>query len=162
MVSSDEGGVHPVILAEGGKRKHHVVVDLDGTLVEQKWPELGELLPGAREAMLRLHRAGAKLVLFSARLNPYDPWTSQARDPGIVQAEYLKVRNLLDASGLSFIDIWRLPGKPGGTVYIDDRAEKYHGRPGSWKTLADKILMKLNLVEAEFPEFNQEVAANDS
>lgn len=158
----DKEGVHPTILAQAGKRTHHVVVDWDGTLVENKWPGMGDWMPGAVEAMRAFHRAGIKLVVFSARLSPFDPWTGQERDKGLVQGEYLKVRAKLDEGGLSFVDIWRLPGKPGGSVYIDDRAERYTGMRRSWEKMTEKVLTRLGLWEPEFPEFDQEVALGDA
>jgi hypothetical protein len=141
-----------------GDKKLTVVLDLDGTLVENKWPDLGDWMPGAIEAVKRLHYAGLKLVVFSARLSPYDPFTFEEREPMEVHSEIQRVRDLLDSADLYFVDIWTVPGKPGGFVYVDDRAERYHGRPGSWDKLAEKILVRAGREDAEFPAFDQEVA----
>jgi hypothetical protein len=116
---------------------------------------MGDWMPGAVAACLNLHSAGLKLVVFSARLSPYDPYTSLERDPAFVAAEYQQVRAKLDNAGLTFVDIWRKPGKPGATVYVDDRAERYHARPGSWKALTTKLLMRCGVEEALFPAFDQ-------
>src|SRR5437868_10436612 len=110
---------------KGNKRIHTVVLDLDGTLVENSWPDLGEWMPGAKKALKSFHKHGCKLVIFSARLNPYDPWTSAPRNAAEVQTEFLKVRRMLDDAGFTYVDIWQSPGKPGASVYIDDRAERY-------------------------------------
>lgn len=138
--------------------RHTIVLDWDGTLVEGAWPGHGDWMPGAIEACLNLHHAGLKLLVFSARLSPWDPFTFQARDPAFVATEYQIVRAKLDEAGLTFVDIWRKEGKPGGTVYVDDRAERYYARPGSWKALTLKLLMRCGVEEALFPAFDQEVA----
>lgn len=119
-----------------------IVVDFDGTLVENKWPGIGNWMPGAIKAMLDLHHAGYKIILFSARLSSSDPFTGNDRPPGEVMTEVQKVRSMLDKAGLTFIQIWTKAGKPGGAVYIDDRAERYNGRPGSWAKMVRRILIR--------------------
>lgn len=122
-----------------------IVVDFDGTLVENAWPGIGDWKPGAIEAMYRLHEAGFKLVLFSARLSPVDPFTGDERAIDIVLTERNRVRDMLDKAGLRFMDIWTKSGKPGAVAYIDDRAERYNGRPGSWKRVVERILAREGL-----------------
>lgn len=141
----------------GRKQRHTIVLDWDGTLVEAKWPQMGDWMPGAIAALLTMHEAGLHLLVFSARLSPYDPFTFQKREKAEVQTQYLGVRNKLDEAGLTFVDIWQLEGKPGGTVYVDDRGERYHGRPGSWRALTDKILSRCGMDLPECPEFDQTV-----
>lgn len=137
--------------------RHTIVLDWDGTLVPAAWPDQPtELLPGAVEALRAFHRKGFKLLVFSARLSPYDPYTSQPRHPALVAGEVQYVRDTLDRHGLPYVDIWTLPGKPSGSVYVDDKAERYGGRPGSWAKLTEKILMRLNAEDAPFPAFDFE------
>lgn len=137
---------------------HTVVHDLDGTILTNAWPELGEFQPGAVESLKRLHELGIVQTVFSARLSPYDPFTSELRDPAFVAAEVQRVRAKLDEAGLTFLKIWTLPGKPGATIYTDDRAERYNPGPRGWERLTERILMRLGMEEAAFPEFNMEVA----
>ena len=111
-------------------------------------------MPGFIRSMKRLHEHGWKVTIFSARLSPYDPWTSKRRDPAIVAGEFAYVRDMLDQAGLTFVDIWRKEGKPGGSVYVDDKAERYNGRPGSWDRVTDKILIRSG--EPFFPAFDQD------
>ena len=135
--------------------RHTAIVDWDGTAVAAMWPERPTgFLPGFETAMRRMHKAGIKLVICSARLSPFDPFTSQRREAHIVAGEVQYIRAMLDNAGLTFIDIWTLEGKPGGSVYIDDKAERYHGRPNSWRTLTEKILMRFKLEEPQFPAFD--------
>jgi len=135
---------------------HTAIIDWDGTAVPAVWPEQPqEFMPGFVENMRRLHRAGIKLTIFSARLSPYDPWTSQRRDPAVIASEVLYVRNMLDRHGLTFIDIWTKEGKPGGSVYVDDKAERYNGCKKCWDTVTTKILTRLGKEEPTFPAFDQ-------
>lgn len=136
-----------------------MILDWDGTLVPAEWPNRPtEFMPGAVEAVFRLHRAGLKLVVNSARLNPYDPWTSRSRPPAEVEADYQYIRHTLDSKGMTFVDIWRLPGKPSGSAYVDDKGYRYTGRPGSWAAVTEKLLVTLTDDTAIFPAFDQEAA----
>lgn len=133
---------------------HTAIIDWDGTAVPAVWPgRPTEFMPGFVDAMRRLHQAGWKVTIFSARLSPYDPWTSKRRPEHVVAAEYAYVRDMLDRHGLTFVDIWRKEGKPGGDVYVDDKAERYNGRPGSWKRVVEKILARAG--DPVFPAFDQ-------
>ena len=75
------------------------------------WPDRPtEFMPGFVKNMKRLHAAGWKVTIFSARLSPFDPWTSRRRPPEVVAEEVQYVRDMLDRHGLTFVDIW--PKKP--------------------------------------------------
>ena len=136
----------------GDTPRHTIIIDWDGTAVPAMWPERPQnFMPGFVEAMERLHAAGYHLQIFSARLNPIDPWTKQRRSKEVMDEEVAYIRNMLDGAGLSYIDIWVREGKPGGSVYVDDKAERYHGCNGCWRRMADKILMRLGNEAAVFP-----------
>jgi hypothetical protein len=141
---------------------HTVILDWDGTMVENAWPEHGDWMPGAIRACHKLHDAGIRLCVFSARLSPWDPYTFIERDPAFVAGEIQKVRDKLDRAGLTFVDIWTVPGKPGGDVYVDDKAERYTGTERAWDRLTEKILVRLGKEEAAFPAFEQEVTTSQS
>lgn len=44
-----------------------VAVDFDGTIVEHRFPEIGEPMPGAFDVLKELQEAGFKLVLWTCR-----------------------------------------------------------------------------------------------
>ena len=137
--------------------RHTVVLDWDGTLVPAMWPERPtEFMPGAIEACRKMHDAGISLLVQSARLNPYNPWTSQRRPPGEVESETRWMRQMLDDAGLTYVRIWTLPGKASGDLYVDDKGVRYTGRPGSWKAVTEQVFALLG--EPVFPEFDMEVA----
>ena len=138
---------------------HTVVVDWDGTAVPHKWPDRPtEFMPGFVENMRRIHEAGMRIVIFSARLNPHDPYTGQrsARWETEAAANFQYIRSTLDAAGLSFIAIWAKEGKPSGAVYVDDKAERYNGCAKCWDKVTDRILVRLGKEEAVFPAFEME------
>jgi hypothetical protein len=111
-----------------------IAVDLDGTLIEKQWPELGDWLPGAQEAMRSLLAAGHTVYLYTARLSSFHP-SGDKKDLAVLAEQYQQVRQLLDDAGLEAIDICAFD-KPFWHLLIDDRAMRFAGRPGTW----DKIL----------------------
>lgn len=129
--------------------RHTLAIDWDGTCVEQAWPDMGDWMPGAVSALERLSEY-AYLTIWTARIAPLDPW-GQERDPAEVAKEIQTIRDRLDSVGLPQIDIHTHPWKPGATVYVDDKAERYHGRPGSWKALTAKLLARVLDEESLFP-----------
>lgn len=145
--------------AWGDTPVHTIVVDWDGTAVPAMWPERpAEFMPGFEKNMRRFHAAGFRILIQSARLNPYDPWTRQERDPAIVAGEVAWMRSMLDSAGLTYIDIWNKMGKASGSVYIDDKAERYSGHRTSWDRVTDKVLLRLGKEDAVFPAFDLEEA----
>lgn len=142
---------------EGDTPVHTVVVDWDGTAVPQAWPERPTtFMPGFVHNMRRLHAEGVRIVIDSARLGPTDPWTGLPRDPAYRAGEIAYIRDMLDRHGLGFIRIHTSLGKPGGSVYVDDKGERYGGRPKSWDRVTDRILMRLGKEDAIFPAFDNE------
>lgn len=136
----------------GDTPRHTINVDWDGTMVEAMWPgEPTELLPGAARAMRRFHEAGHPVQIWTARINPRDPFTGIMREPEEVEGTIQYIRDVLDANDLQFVSIYRGFGKPGGAVYIDDKAERYNPGLKTWDRLADKILLRLDGEEPIFP-----------
>lgn len=134
--------------------QHTVILDWDGTMVPAEWPDRPtNFMPGAIAAAQAMHASGLKLVVHSARMNPYDPFTGQPIGPAKVRIEKDYIRNTLDGVGLTYIDIWDLPGKPSGSAYIDDKGYRYSGTKGAWKAVANAVIMHLTKQEAPFPAF---------
>jgi len=46
-------------------------VDFDGCIVEDKYPEIGDPMPGAFETLIGLKKAGHKLILNTCRTNEF-------------------------------------------------------------------------------------------
>ena len=144
-------------VAASEKAQHTVVIDWDGTAVPAAWPEQPqEFMPGFVEAVNRLHDAGLQTLIMSARLSPLEPGSLTERDPALVWGELNYIRRMLDDAGLQQTNIWTGPGKPTGFVYVDDRAERYHGRPGSWRAMTEKILVRAAQEDPLFPAITRE------
>lgn len=131
--------------------KHTLAVDWDGTCVPSAWPEQPrEWMPGAVEA-LKEFTSYAHVVIWTARINDWDPWSMQDLDPAHVRDEMQYIRSMLDEAGLTDVEIWTHRGKPTASVYIDDKAERYHQRPGSWRAMRQKVAMRCGKADAMFP-----------
>jgi hypothetical protein len=115
----------------------NVALDLDGTLIEKRWPEMGEWLPGAQDAVKELIARGHRPYIYSARLSSRHP-SGKERDPGEVFMARQAVRDLLDEAGLPEVSICEAD-KPFWHVLVDDRCLWYPGRAGSWRHMPDKI-----------------------
>ena len=94
-----------------------IAIDFDGTLVDHRFPDIGEPVPGAIEWCKRFQEAGAKLILWTMRSD------GQADGDVLSQA----VQFCLD-SGLEFDFVnehpqdWTTSPKAYAHVYIDDAA----------------------------------------
>jgi len=96
----------------------YICVDFDGTLVDHRYPDIGEPVPGAINWLKRLYRHGARLILFTMRSDSAD-------------ATYLSdAVSYLEANGVKLYGInnnpdqlsWTDSPKAYGDVYIDDSA----------------------------------------
>lgn len=121
--------------------KPSIVIDLDGTLLENTWPQLGKWQSGAVEALHELVKH-AHVIINTCRIAPMQPDGKTWRPPAHVHMEINRIRELLDAENLYTIEIWTKAWKPPGVAYIDDRAVRYAGRKGSWKALLPTLINK--------------------
>ncbi len=97
-----------------------VGIDLDKTLAEGIWPELGigEPMEGAREALEELHSLGLKAIIYTAR-----PWS-----------DYENIERWLNDHKMPFSRI--VCGKALLLAMIDDRNIEYKG---DWKEVVEKV-----------------------
>lgn len=88
-------------------------VDFDGTIVEHKFPEIGEELEGATETLNMLQKQGNSIIIWTCRREPY-------LSP---MSKWFKQRNFVPDAVNS--NLWFIPGfampKILADVYIDDR-----------------------------------------
>jgi hypothetical protein len=119
-----------------------VALDLDGTLIESRWPGMGEWFPGAKEAVHTLLNAGHSCYIFSARTSSAWPDKSE-RTPAQVYLAISSVRTLLDDAGLYEVSIWDGVGKPFWDLLVDDKALYHPGGPRSWRITLPKILARV-------------------
>ncbi len=114
------------------ERRPIYVVDWDGVCTEAMWPEWGEWIPGAQDALREMLKHGEVRIL-SSRLNPYKFGLDgiELRSAFSTQKDIKIMRKILDDAGLEDVIIHTTHGKPTGTYYIDDRAVQYTGSWGS-------------------------------
>lgn len=125
-----------------GRKRPIVAIDLDGTLLTNEWPGLGEWMPGAIEAVRRFQREGYVVIVFTIRTSPY--WfDGTRRAEEAMQADIQAVRDKLDAAGLASVRIWLKEGKPPYSVLIDDKAERFNPSARAWRRMTERILMRL-------------------
>lgn len=122
-----------------------IAVDFDGTIVEHRYPEIGEALPGAIEYLKEFQAKGAQLILHTMR--------------GAL--DELAAVMFCRAAGLSFWGVnenpeqkaWTVSPKIYAHLYIDDAALGcplaliQGGRPAvDWSVVGPRVL---NMIELE-------------
>lgn len=126
------------------KKRHIIAIDLDGTLIDNIWPQMGAWKPGAVDAIKRFQQEGYVVMVFTIRISPY--WLDgKLRDPAQVERDIQAVRDKLDEAGLSSVLIWTKQGKPPFSRLIDDKAIHFP-TPGSsrtWQRITEKVLVSL-------------------
>lgn len=104
------------------KARMIIAVDFDGTIVEHKFPDIGDPLPGAIETLRDLQNAGHRLILFTCREDEMD---STGRKYLTEAVDFCKRHgiNFVSANQTLTEDDFRPMGgrKVYADVYIDDR-----------------------------------------
>lgn len=117
-------------------------VDWDGTCVENRYPEMGDWLPGAVEGLHQLVELG-KVVIHSCRVAPAEADNETWRDPLEAAAEIAAIRRMLRKRGLDQIEVWTKPWKPSALCYIDDKGFHFDG---DWGAAVDFAQSQLEAV----------------
>jgi len=117
-----------------------LAIDFDGTLVEHRYPDIGEPLPGAFETLKDLKAAGHKLIL----------WTCRENTGHLIDKQHLtKAVEFCEMRGVEFDAVnetlpeeeFRPEGclrrKPYAHYYIDDAV--IGGFPG-WDVIRKELL----------------------
>lgn len=131
-----------------------IAVDFDGTIVDHRYPEIGEPVPGALNWLRGWIQAGAELILWTMRCD------SEKSGPVLTQAvEFCRHH------GIEFVGINESPGqsdwsnspKAYASLYIDDAAfgcplkenPRSGGRPYvGWDLVGPTILQVLEAKRA--------------
>lgn len=129
-----------------------VAIDYDGTICENAWPDHGDFKPGAIEALKEIQKH-ARIVIHTARTSPFELDGFTPRPTDVWVREVITIQRRLDAAGVKGVTIWTGEGKPGAVVFIDDRAIRFNDRPGAWKAITTKVLIKVKAAPDLFPEY---------
>ena len=126
-----------------------IAVDFDGTIVDHRFPDIGEPVPGAFHWLARFAAHGAKLILYTMRSD------------GQLDGDVLTAANVFcEENGISFWAInhnpeqaaWTSSPKVYAHIYIDDAAAgvplrenpRMGGRPFvDWDAIGPAILKTL-------------------
>ncbi len=123
-----------------GDRPHKgaIVVDLDGTICEHRYPAFGEPIAGAREALQRLKEAGYWIIVHTVRTSSYYQQIG-VYDPEVNSPE--AVSAYLQRHQIPFDEIW-LHDKPVAVAYIDDRNLRLVGdrKKSNWSEIVAALL----------------------
>ena len=98
-------------------KKFYVAVDFDGTIVDHRFPDIGDSVPGAFEFLKKFQDSGATLILWTMR--------SDGQDAGnvLTQAiEYCENRGVVFDFVNENPQPWTTSQKAYAHVYIDDLA----------------------------------------
>lgn len=115
-----------------------IVVDLDGTICEHRFPDFGEPVYGVKEALERLQKAGFRIIIQTVRTSSYYS-TVGSYDPEVHSPQ--AVRTYLEQHRIPFDEVW-MHDKPIALAYIDDRGMRLVGdrHKSNWKEIADALL----------------------
>lgn len=97
----------------------YICVDFDGTIVDHRYPEIGEPVPMAVKWLLRLQSCGARLILFTMRSN--DPRFGNLLTDAVLYLEHNGVK-LFGVNSNPDQKTWTVSPKAYGHVYVDDSA----------------------------------------
>lgn len=120
---ADRSGQKSLEAQDRAERQGHttstrrLAIDWDGTCVENAYPEMGDWLLGAPEALTKLSEDW-ELVIFSCRVANFMTDEVTPID-GNIEAD--KIRAMLKSIDLPQVEVWTKPYKPPAFAYIDDR-----------------------------------------
>lgn len=118
-----------------------IAVDFDGVLhaYSKGWHDgsiYGDPIPGSARAMHRLKIEGYRLVIFSTRAYPQNPFTGEHQGDQVKEME-----KWLSRHRIVYDEIWTKPWKPAAIIFIDDRAYRFPhvNRPSVFSLLREVI-----------------------
>jgi len=115
------------------QEKKRIVVDFDGTIAHDKYPNVGDPMPGVKRALEALKDAGYEIIIFTCRLTD--------RKPTEKEAEKERIEKWMKDHGIpfSYIDDGT-NGKPRSEYTIDNKALNYGGHTNDWEKIVQHIL----------------------
>ncbi|MBW1635610.1 MAG: hypothetical protein JRC87_06140 [Deltaproteobacteria bacterium] len=122
----------------------YIGLDFDGTVVDHRYPDIGEPVPGAVKWLKRLQRSGGRIILFTMRSN--NSATGNLLTEAVKYLEENGIR-LFGVNRNPDQDDWTTSPKAYANVYIDDSAfgcpliqPKDFARPCvDWKIVGPKV-----------------------
>lgn len=105
------------------KKTITISIDFDGVICKENWPEVGELLPGAKEVIQKWVKDGHTIIINTLRENEYADMAKEFLLDNDIHYHYFN-QNTCDG-----IRKYYDSRKIAADVYIDDRGlmERVHG-----------------------------------
>ena len=118
-------------------RKPIIAIDFDGTIVEHKYPDVGEPLKNAVKIINRLHAEGFTIIIWTCRgmgSESFDLMLDHLEILGI-KYDYINenVPNVRGFFGVMPGEGWKESRKIYADIYIDDR--QLGGLPDDWEDI---------------------------
>ena len=104
-----------------------IAVDFDGTLVDHRYPEIGELKPGGVKALKAFHKAGHKIIIWTCRQGAHE------RD---VRQFLLENRIPFDSINMPIPGYDLATRKIYADIYIDDKGLRFND---NWDEICEWI-----------------------
>ena len=120
--------------------KLNLIIDFDGTIVYDKYPDIGKEKPNAKTVINRLYDAGHKIVINTCRANlPAANAYGWLVDNGIKFHTFNEnLPELIEKYGSD-------TRKMSGDIYIDDK--NLYGIPDDWEVIYEIIIGKIACAE---------------
>jgi phosphoglycolate phosphatase-like HAD superfamily hydrolase len=123
------------VLAHHKTKTLDLVVDLDGTVAKDAYPDIGKPEKGVKEAFEQLREAGFRIVIFTCRLNRTDGRTQKEIDDHLERMKKWFKKHEIPYDKIDMGD----KGKPFGVAYIDNKGFHYGGKD-DWESITKRLL----------------------
>lgn len=117
-----------------------IVIDFDNTIVEERFPNIGELKEGAKAVINSLYFAGHEIVINTCRAGEYEGDAVNFLKLKDIHFHYINCN--LPRLVTHFGQDCR---KISGDIYIDDK--NLGGLPGTWLEMLPMILTRIKEIE---------------
>lgn len=116
-------------------RKKTIAIDFDGTIVECKYPDIGELRKDAKETINKLYDEGYIIIINSCRSAMYEAGIYKTLKENDIDYDYINCNHpsSIEAFGMDCRKI-------SADIYIDD---KNLGGIPDWKTIYEIVKKQL-------------------
>jgi hypothetical protein len=130
------------------EEKKIIAVDFDGTIVEHKFPHIGQLQPGAKRVLNKWHDEGIQVIIWTCRNQVAPEWGPNADLSAVrkfLENNDIKFATINEqAPGIGFrmhspkvyadmyIDDRNLGGFPGWT-FVEKAVESFYANDKSWR-----------------------------
>lgn len=110
------------------RRNPKIVVDFDGTITDDVFPDVGNPKEGVVEALNKLKEAGFEIIIHSCRTGSY------FKDV-LNEDQFERIKDYMEYYNMPFDRIW-VPDKPIASAYIDDKAIRYQN---NWTAIVNNL-----------------------